>query len=87
MGGEEIENAITQLSPQELAELSAWLADYQANVWDDQIERDLDAGRVDAFLEEVDEEYKAGEVKPLCNTSRSPGFGSTTVICRTTSRI
>jgi len=65
MSVKEIENAITQLSPPELAELSAWFADYQAKVWDEQIERDLDAGRLDALLEEVDEEYEAGEAKPL----------------------
>lgn len=65
MSVKEIEKAITQLSPEELAELSAWLADYQAKVWDEQIERDLDAGRLDALLKEVDEEYEAGEAKPL----------------------
>lgn len=65
MSVKEIENAIAQLSPEELAELSAWLADYQAKVWDEQIERDLDAGRLDALLEEVDEEYEAGEANPL----------------------
>lgn len=65
MSVKEIENAITRLSPEELAELSAWLADYQAKVWDEQIERDLEAGRLDALLEEVDEEYEAGEAGPL----------------------
>jgi len=65
MSVKDIENAITQLSPEELAELSAWLADYQAKVWDKQIERDLDAGRLDALLEEVDEEYEAGKAKSL----------------------
>ncbi|PSQ87836.1 MAG: hypothetical protein BRD42_00840 [Bacteroidetes bacterium QS_3_64_15] len=65
MSVKEIENAITQLSPEELVELSAWLADYRAQVWDNQIERDLDAGRLDALLKEVDEEYEAGEAKPL----------------------
>lgn len=65
MGLKEIENAFTQLSNKELAKLSAWLADYQANVWDEQIEEDLDAGRLDALLEEVNEEYEAGETKPL----------------------
>lgn len=65
MSVEEIEHAITELSLEELAELSAWLADYQAKVWDKQIERDLDAGRLDALLDEVDAEYEAGEAKPL----------------------
>jgi BioD-like phosphotransacetylase family protein len=65
MSVQEIEHAITELSPKELAELSAWLADYQAKVWDEQIERDLDTGRLDALLDEVDAEYEAGEAKPL----------------------
>lgn len=65
MSVEEIEHAITELSPEELAELSAWFADYQAKVWDEQIERDLDEGRLDALLEKVDEEYEAGEASPL----------------------
>lgn len=65
MSVQEIEQAITQLSPAELAELSAWLADYQAKVWDDQIERDLETGRLDALLNEVDAEYEAGQAKPL----------------------
>ena len=65
MSVKEIEKAITQLSPERLAELSAWFADYQATIWDEQIERDLDAGRLDALLEEVDAEYAAGKAKPL----------------------
>lgn len=65
MSVKEIENAITQLSPEELAELSAWFADYQAKVWDEQIERDLDEGRLDVLLAKVDEEYEAGEANPL----------------------
>lgn len=65
MSVKEIEEAITRLSPEELAELSVWLADYQAQVWDEQIKRDLEAGRLDALLEEVDAEYEAGEATPL----------------------
>jgi hypothetical protein len=65
MRAKEIENAITQLSPEELAELSAWFADHQAKVWDEQIERDLDEGRLDALLKKVDEGYEAGEATPL----------------------
>lgn len=61
----EIEKAITQLSTEELAELAAWFADYHAAVWDKQIERDLDEGRLDALLKEVDEEYEAGKAEPL----------------------
>jgi hypothetical protein len=34
-------------------------------MWDKQIEEDLEAGRLDAMLAEVDEEYQAGLGQPL----------------------
>ncbi|MGH8563876.1 MAG: hypothetical protein ACREXW_07215 [Gammaproteobacteria bacterium] len=61
----DIEAAITQLPANELAELMAWLEDYHARAWEQQIEDDLDAGRLDALLAEVDKEYEAGLAKPL----------------------
>ena len=65
MSVKEIEAAITMLPPKELDELMAWLADYDHQVWDQQIEDDLEAGRLDAALAEVDKEYQAGLAKPL----------------------
>lgn len=61
----EIEAAITKLSPRELAELAAWFADYHEQRWDEQIGRDLDAGRLDAFLAQAEAEYEGGTLKPL----------------------
>lgn len=65
MSVQEIEIAITQLSSQDVAELLNWLENYHAQLWDEQIEQDLDAGRLDAILDEVDKEYEAGLSKPL----------------------
>ena len=65
MGVKEIELAITQLPTEDLAELAAWFAEYTAAMWDKQIEHDLETGRLDALLKEVDEEYEAGLSKPL----------------------
>jgi hypothetical protein len=65
MSIKEIESAIQQLSDKEVSELSVWLADYQASLWDNQIGRDLDAGRLDELLDQVDAEYEAGKHKPL----------------------
>lgn len=56
MSVKEVEIAIAQLSPKELAELMAWLEEYHAQMWDKQIEEDLEAGRLDALLAEVDAE-------------------------------
>ncbi|MGP0064613.1 MAG: hypothetical protein ACLQGP_13575 [Isosphaeraceae bacterium] len=61
----EIENAITQLSARELAVLMAWLEEYHAQAWDKQIEEDLEAGRLDAVLAEVDREIEQGQARPL----------------------
>lgn len=65
MSVKEVETAIAQLSPKELAELMAWLEEYHAQMWDRQIEEDLEAGRLDALLAEVDKEYEAGLSEPL----------------------
>ena len=62
---QEIEGAITQLPAKELAELMAWLQEYHMQAWDKQIEDDLEVGRLDALLAEVDKEYEAGLAQPL----------------------
>jgi hypothetical protein len=61
----EIESAITELTSKDLDELISWLAQYHAKIWDRQIEEDLEAGRLDTVLAEVDREYEAGLAKPL----------------------
>jgi hypothetical protein len=61
----EIEAAITELSTNDFAELREWFRAYQEKLWDKQIEHDLEAGRLDAVLAEVDAEYDAGLSRPL----------------------
>ena len=43
----------------------AWLAERHAQLWDQKIEEDLEAGWLDTFLDEVEKEYAAGLAKPL----------------------
>jgi hypothetical protein len=61
----EIESAITQLPPQDVAALMAWLQNYHEQLWDEQIENDLESGRLDDLLAEVDKEHEAGLARPL----------------------
>jgi hypothetical protein len=61
----EIQAAITELTGGDLADLMNWLEDYQAKLWDEQITGDLEAGRLDAVLAEIHEEYEAGLGQPL----------------------
>lgn len=65
MSVQEIETAITQLSNNDVAALLKWLEDYHEQMWDEQIEQDLETGRLDALLEQVDKDYEAGLSKPL----------------------
>ena len=65
MSIQEIEVAITRLPPNEVAELTAWLVAYHHNVWEAQIAADLQAGRLDALLSEVEAEYTGGHARPL----------------------
>ena len=53
----EIETAIRQLPISAVAELAVWLDEYYVSLWDQEIEDDLNAGRFDALLAEIDEEF------------------------------
>jgi hypothetical protein len=61
----EIQAAIIELTGDDLADLMSWLDDYQAKLWDKQIDEDLQAGRLDKILADVDKEYETGLAEPL----------------------
>ena len=61
----EIKAAITELNPEDLSNLITWLEDYHAKAWDSEIESDLDSGRLDKVLADVDKDYEAGLAEPL----------------------
>ena len=65
MSIQEIEKAITLLPSGDVARLTSWLVEYDAHIWDRQIADDLESGRLDAFLAEVEKEYQAGQAQPL----------------------
>lgn len=65
MSVEEIEAAISQLSPDDLAQLADWFWEFQAKVWDQQLEADVKAGKLDALAREATEDFAAGKCTPL----------------------
>ena len=65
MDVKEIESAIANLPPSEVAELAKWFEEYHAQVWDQQIERDLKAGRLDALLEEAKQDLESDRCREL----------------------
>ena len=62
---EQIEDRIKKLSPEELAKLRAWFAEFDAQAWDRQIEADSKAGKFDRLIEKSMAEHKEGKSTPL----------------------
>ena len=65
MSVEELESAVSSLSPAELSKFSQWFEEFLADQWDRQIEQDLISGRLDAALKQADDHYSAGRCTPL----------------------
>jgi hypothetical protein len=61
----EIEKAVEQLPPSELAQFRAWYEAFDAAQFDAAIERDAHAGRLDAFAEEALAGHRAGQSREL----------------------
>jgi len=57
---EQIEDAVRRLSPAELAEFRNWFAEFDAALWDRQIEQDVAAGRLDSLAEEALRDLREG---------------------------
>ena len=62
---EELKAAVARLSPEELATFSRWFEEFVADAWDEQIERDALAGRLDQAGRQADEDFEAGRCTPL----------------------
>ena len=50
---EELEGQIKALSSSEFQELRAWLAEYDAEAWDRQIETDALSGKLDSIADQA----------------------------------
>ena len=62
---EDIEKAIEQLPPQELARLRAWFEAFDAQQFDAAVERDARAGKLDALADEALAAHRAGRSREL----------------------
>lgn len=60
-----VENAIKQLSAEELVKFRQWYAEFDADLWDAQIEADAAAGKLDALAEEALADYRSGQAREL----------------------
>ena len=62
---EDIEKAITQLPQDQLKEFRAWYEKFDSDAWDEQIERDAAAGKLDSLADAAISDHRAGKSKEL----------------------
>jgi hypothetical protein len=62
---EDLEKAVEQLAPAELARFRAWFDEFDARQFDAAIERDVKAGRLDGLADEALAAHRAGRSREL----------------------
>jgi len=62
---QEIQTAVSELSPEELSVFRAWFAEFDAKAWDQEFEQDVAAGRLDALAEEALRDLREGRCTDL----------------------
>jgi hypothetical protein len=61
----EIAGAVKRLPKKDLARFRKWFAQYDAAMWDQQVEEDVAAGRLDKFAREAMRDHRAGRTTEL----------------------
>ena len=62
---EALEREVQNLTAEELAAFRDWFAEYDWQVWDRQLERDVAAGKLDKLAAEARAEHERGETTEL----------------------
>jgi hypothetical protein len=62
---EKIETEIQSLSSEEIATLRRWFMEFDAAAWDQQIESDIHASRLDQLADQALADHRAGRSREL----------------------
>ena len=62
---QELQADVAQLSPDELARFRAWFEEFDAKVWDKQIEEDVELGKLDHLANQAIADFRAGDFKKI----------------------
>ena len=60
---QKIEKAVLSLKPKELSVFRAWFEEFDALMWDKQIERDVQSGKLDAIAKKAIADFQKGKFK------------------------
>jgi hypothetical protein len=61
----DLENAIAELPPNEFARFRAWFEQFEAARFDEKIERDVNAGKLDRAADQALADYRKGRAQEL----------------------
>ncbi len=62
---EDIEKAVAKLPPDQLAVFRAWFEEFDAARFDQKIERDAQAGRLDRLADQAVDDFRKGRAREL----------------------
>ncbi len=62
---EQFKEFVSSLDPKDVRKLTEWMDEYNAELWDRQIEADAKAGKFDNMAERALANHKAGKTKAL----------------------
>jgi hypothetical protein len=62
---EDIEKAVTELPADQLAKFRTWFEEFEAARFDERIERDARAGRLDELAEQALADFRGGRAREL----------------------
>lgn len=62
---EQLETAILQLSPNDFNQLLEWFFDLDYQRWDEQLEDDIAAGKLDTLAEEAMADFESGYYRAI----------------------
>lgn len=62
---QKIEQEIANLSSKDVRKLADWFEEFKAELWDQQIEADVESGTFDALSASVLTDHKSGKTEPL----------------------
>jgi hypothetical protein len=68
MSVEDITKAVAKLPPEQLAEFRVWFEEFDAARFDQKIERDAKAGKLDRMADQALEEFRKGHFDRHCRT-------------------
>jgi hypothetical protein len=61
----EIKKAVSGLPVRDLAEFRSWFEEFDAAAWDNELEKDIAAGRLDSLAGKAIQDFKQGSFREL----------------------